>query len=308
MNAISLHRWSSFWCALILSQLISFSILAKTPAYINNEDAALKIKTVYLEPFSDNVNLIYASKAEAKIKDIIENNNQWEITVGKKDADLVIESRLTKNPKSYTLKMGFLFKSGIVIQDSKEIDNIFETEKILGHYEVLFHNLKSRIPFHGIILSRTQDQVTINIGAAHGVVPNQEVIAIHIVKLNLHPKTQAYISSEKIVLGKIVLTKVDEFLSFGKIEFERDKLSSTHGTNRTRRTSRSTRRVGSKKTTTVRKILDLGWFDSVLTKYKFPNGRKQNSIAVADSNDQGLSRTMAKPRVPLRAVHQTIVI
>jgi hypothetical protein len=222
MNAILRQRWSSFWCALILSQVISFSILAKTPAYINNEDAALKIESVYLEPFSDNVNLIYASKAEAKIKDIIESNNQWDITVGKKDADLMIESRLTKNPKSYTLKMGFLFKSGILIQDSKEIDNIFETEKILGHYEVLFHNLKSRIPYHGIILSRTQDQVTINIGTAHGVVPSQEVLAIHIAKLNLHPKTQAYISSEKIVLGKIVLTKVDEFLSFGKIEFERE--------------------------------------------------------------------------------------
>ena len=57
-----------------------------------------------------------------------------------------------------------------------------KTEKILGHYETLFQNLKSRIPYHGIVLSRTQDQVTINIGAAHGVVANQEVLAIHIAK------------------------------------------------------------------------------------------------------------------------------
>lgn len=206
----------------VLVYLFSFSIPAKTPAYINNEDAALKIKTVFIEPFSDNVSLIYASKAQVKIKTLIENENQWNVAITKKDADLVIESRLTKNPKSYTLKMGLLFKSGIVIQDSKEIDNIFETEKILGHYETLFQNLKSTIPYQGTILSRTQDQVTINVGAAHGVVANQEVLAIHIAKLNLHPKTQAYISSEKIVLGKIILTKVDEFLSFGRIEFERE--------------------------------------------------------------------------------------
>lgn len=222
MNAFAFSRWSSFWLILLPVQLLSFFTLAKTPAYVNNEDAALKIKTVYLEPFSDNVNLIYAAKAETKIKSIIEDDNQWDITVSKKDADLVVDSRLTKNPKSYTLKMGLQFKSGISIQDSKEIDNIFETEKILGHYETLFQSLKARIPYQGIILSRTQDQVTINIGAVHGVVQNQEVLAIHIAKLNLHPKTQAYISSEKIVLGKIILTKVDEFLSFGTIQFERE--------------------------------------------------------------------------------------
>lgn len=212
----------SLWSSLILVIFLNTSLLAKTPAYINNEDSALKIKTVYLEPFSDNVNLIYAAKAEIKIKDIIENDHQWDVIASKKEADLTIESRLTKNPKSYTLKIGLIFKSGIVIQDSKEIDNIFETEKILGHYETLFNNLRTRVPYQGVILSRTQDQVTLNLGSAHGVVRNQEVLAVHIAKLNLHPKTQAYISSEKVIIGKILLNKVDEFLSFGTIQFERE--------------------------------------------------------------------------------------
>jgi hypothetical protein len=92
----------------------------------------------------------------------------------------------------------------------------------LGHYETLFYTLKARIPYQGVILSRSQDQVTVNLGSAHGVTKNQEVLAIHIAKLNLHPKTQAYLSSEKVVLGKIQLTKVDEFLSFGTIQFERE--------------------------------------------------------------------------------------
>ncbi len=218
MRSLPLFLWSSF----VFAFLFATQLLAKTPAFVNNEDATLKIKTVFLEPFSDNVNLIYAAKAEVKIKEMIESLNQWDITPSKKDADLVLESRLTKNPKSYTLKMGLIFKSGIVIQDSKEIDNIFETEKILSHYEDLFQNLRSRIPYQGVVLSRTQDQVTINLGKAHGVVANQEVLAIHIAKLNLHPKTQAYISSEKVIVGKIVLNKVDEFLSFGTVQFERE--------------------------------------------------------------------------------------
>ncbi|MBL7544990.1 MAG: hypothetical protein JNL11_14330 [Bdellovibrionaceae bacterium] len=212
----------SHWSSLFLTLFFCFQLAAKTPAYRNDEDAALKVKTVFFEPFSDNVNQIYATKAETKIRALVESDNQWDITANKKEADLVIESRLTKNPKSYTLKMNLLFKSQVVLQDSKEIDNIFETEKILGHYESLFLNLKARIPYQGIILSRTQDQVTINLGTAHGVTPNQEVLAIHIVKLNLHPKTRAYISSEKVIIGKILLTKVDEFLSFGTISFERE--------------------------------------------------------------------------------------
>lgn len=218
MRIIGFSQWSSF----LVGVLLCTNALSKTPAYKNDEDATFKVKTVFLEPFSDNVNLIYASKAEAKIKSIIENENQWDLVTNKKEADLVIDSRLTKNPKSYTLKMNLLFKNAVNIQDSKEIDNIFETEKILGYYENLFFNLKSRIPYQGVILSRAQDQVTINLGAAHGVVKDQEVVAIHLAKLNLHPKTKAYISSEKIILGKIQLTKVDDYLSFGTILFERE--------------------------------------------------------------------------------------
>lgn len=216
MNTIS--RWSS----LFLGLFIFTHVFAKTPAYKNEEDSIFKIKSVYLEPFTDNVNQIYATKAEAKIKGIIENLNQWDVITNKKEADLILEARLTKNPKSYTLKMNFLFKNAVNIQDTKEIDNIFETEKILGHYETVFYNLKSRIPYQGIILSRTQDQVTVNLGSTHGVSTNQEVLAIHIAKLNLHPKTQAYISSEKVIIGKILLTKVDDYLSFGTILFERE--------------------------------------------------------------------------------------
>ena len=218
MTSFRVSHWSSIYFGFFLCT----QLLAKTPAYKNEEDATFKIKTVFVEPFSDNVNLIYASKAEEKIKKIIEADNQWDQVPTKKDADLIIESRLTKNPKTFNLKMTLQFKNSISIQDSKEIDNIFETEKILGHYESLYYNLKSRIPYQGIILSRTQDQVTINIGAAHGVVKDQEVLAVHIAKLNLHPKTHAYLSSEKVILGKIQLTKVDEFLSFGTILFERE--------------------------------------------------------------------------------------
>lgn len=222
MIAVPSMYFFSGWSSFFLSLFLASQLIAKTPGYKNEEDASFKIKTVFVEPFSDNVNLIYASKAEAKIKNIIESDNQWDIVSNRKEADLILESRLTKNPKSFTLKMNFLFKNAITIQDSKEIDNIFETEKILGYYENLYYNLKSRIPYQGIILSRTKDQVTINLGAAHGVVQNQEVLAVHIAKLNLHPKTQTYLSSEKVVLGKIQLTKVDEFLSFGTIIFERE--------------------------------------------------------------------------------------
>ncbi len=226
MRSIRISQWSS----LLLGILISFHGLAKTPAYKNEEDAVFKIKSAFIEPFSDNVNLIYATKAEAKIKSLIETDNQWELAKNKKEADVVVESRLTKNPKSYTLKMILNFRNSISIQDSKEIENIFETEKILGHYEALFYALKSRIPYQGVVLSRNQDQVTINLGAAHGVVANQEVLAIHIAKLNLHPKTKAYLSSEKIVIGKIVLTKVDDYLSFGTILFEREPQILNKGT------------------------------------------------------------------------------
>lgn len=218
-----LHLIFKSFFVLLASLTIAWS-QNKNPTFQSQDDSTLTIKKIYIENFSDNVNQIYAPKAQERISNFILQDQQWEIIPDPKQADATLASRLTKNPKSYTLRMTFTIgdKKPILIQDTKEIENIFETEKILSHYELMFQNLKHQIPYHGMLLSRASNKVTLNIGSKHGLKSNQDVIAIHIVKANLHPKLNTLISTDKIVLGKIKIDKVDDFLSFGTISFERD--------------------------------------------------------------------------------------
>lgn len=192
--------------------------------YNSKDDVAVTIEKVFIEKFSDNMNSIYSEKAQEKITSLIESEHQWEIVTDPKLADIVVSSRLTKNPKSMAIKLSFTFtkNSDLMFSDAADLENVFETEKVLLTYENLYAALTKKIPYQGIILSRNQNQVTLNIGRNHGLVENQDVLAILIAKIKKHPKTGLYISAEKEVLGKITITKVDEFLSFGKILYERD--------------------------------------------------------------------------------------
>lgn len=200
---------------------------SKDKVYTSKDDNLIQIDHVYLEKFSDNMNDIYAQKAQEKIASLIESEHQWDFVDTPKKADVIISSRLTKNPKNMVIKLSFDFsnKGSLAFNDTVELQNVFEMEKVLFSYEALYSSLRKKIPYHGVILSRSQNQVTLNIGKNHGLVENQDVLAILITKIKTHPKNGLYISTEKEVLGKISITKVDDYLSFGKILYEREENS-----------------------------------------------------------------------------------
>lgn len=200
---------------------------SKEKVYTSKDDSLIQIDRIYIEKFSDNMNEIYSQRAQEKITALIEAEHQWDIVDNPKQADVIISSRLTKNPKNMVIKLAFDFsnKGNLAFNDTAELENVFETEKVLLAYENLYNSIRKKIPYHGIILSRSQNQVTLNIGRHHGLVENQDVLAVLITKIKSHPKNHLYISAEKEVLGKISITKVDDYLSFGKILYERDENS-----------------------------------------------------------------------------------
>lgn len=197
---------------------------AKEKIYTSKDDTQIQIMNVFVDTFSDNMNNIYSVRAKEKITSLIESEHQWNLVDNPKLADVIVSSRLTKNPKNLVIKLTFDFsnKGQLLFSDSVELENVFETERILTTYENLYFSIRKKIPYHGIILSRSQNQVTLNIGRQHGLVENQDVLAVLVTKIKTHPKTHLYISAEKEVLGKITITKVDDYLSFGKILYERD--------------------------------------------------------------------------------------
>ena len=73
-------------------------------AYISKDDNLLHISSVYIQPFTDNMNQIYASKAEELIKNQIQQEHQWDLTDEQKKADLIQEKREDEEAKAIAHK------------------------------------------------------------------------------------------------------------------------------------------------------------------------------------------------------------
>lgn len=212
----------------------------------NQTDSAMTIHRVSFLPTIDNVDGIFSRPIDGKLAELLQADHQWSfvpaqfsgelvspaelikspqraIKIGqslKTDALLVTEVR--KNPKDFVLAL-YLFSS----LDGKLISHVAatdlaqdSTDKALKQLSVLYQQLKYRIPYDGLILSRTKNRVTVNLGAVDGLTPGQELACSKILTVQRHPKLGNIIQHEKVLIGKIRLIKVDPKLSFGDIVSE----------------------------------------------------------------------------------------
>ncbi|HEX4922962.1 MAG TPA: hypothetical protein VFV50_02715, partial [Bdellovibrionales bacterium] len=99
----------------------------------------------------------------------------------------------------------------------------FDTKDLQARITELYNKLVTKIPYQGLVLSRNGTRVTLNLGKRDGVTKDQIVSAVQIIKLNRHPKFGFIINTEKEILGKIKLQKVEDTLSFGGIITEKEK-------------------------------------------------------------------------------------
>jgi hypothetical protein len=233
---------------LFLSLFISISFADKKEGVTlsNSVDASITIHKISFLPTVDNVDGIFSRPFDAKMNELLQADHQWLYTpaqftgglVSPADliksptraikisqslkADALIITEVRKNPKDFVLAL-YLFSA----LDGKLISHVAatdlaqdSTEKALKQFELLFQQLKYRIPYDGMVLSRTKNRVTLNLGALDGLTPGQELACSKIIEIKRHPKLGHIIQHEKVLIGKIKLVKVDPKLSFGDIVSE----------------------------------------------------------------------------------------
>lgn len=219
--------------------------------FVSSVDADLSIKKVLVLPLKDNLKGIYSNQLNAPFIEMLQSDNQWTISsvpsnektdledllenakttkliLEKNKADAIVSGKMMKGPSG--LKISLAIFAGAVglplaIQESEYI-NEFETKEIQN---ILLHQvqkLKEKIPYSGVVLSRSKasgkNTVTLNIGSYHNLRPEALVSVIQILQVKRHPKFKFVVDSEKEIIGRIRITKVEEYLSFGEIEFERE--------------------------------------------------------------------------------------
>lgn len=238
---------------LFLSIFICFFSLDVFSKFSSNADADLSIKTVLVLPLKDNLKSIYAAKLNSPFTDAVSLDKQWVIkTLNAADinsnkfktdledlldnpknvknlkeqnkADAIVSGKIIKGPSGLKISLGLFAGSDglpLVTQESEYI-TAFETKEIEQELISLVQKLKQKIPYSGVVLSRNKTMVTLNIGSAHGLKEEALVSVIQILQAKRHPKFKFVLDTEKEILARIHIYKVEDYLSFGDIEFERE--------------------------------------------------------------------------------------
>ena len=216
--------------------------------YTSLADQNILLKTITLAPVYDNMNGIYSAPIQKLLVELLQNDKAWgyaEIegisknyfvenydtnpndvleTLAKTRAQGLLTAFITKGPRGISAKLKlFTHDQGLLLNEEVVEDlNAFEVSRVRESFVTMFHNLKNKLPYRGYVLSRRGLEVTISLGAINGVKPGQELTLAQIIKLNRHPKLKTLVGVEKEIIAKVEVTKVDTYLSFGRITFEKE--------------------------------------------------------------------------------------
>jgi hypothetical protein len=225
-----------------------FSSTAAHSQYKSEIDEMLTVRQITILPVFDNLEGIYSRPIEQHIietvaidhrfeslpskmsgpiltpEDLEDDLSQAQKVAASMTSDAFLATRVSKGPRGINLKMGlFLTKDAKLLLRQELVDyKLADLNSLRQEVTELVRKLLSALPYDGMVLSREGTRVTVNLGRKDGVQNDQIVSVIQIIKANRHPKFNFLVSTEKEILGKIRLLKVEDTLSFGRIVSEKE--------------------------------------------------------------------------------------
>ncbi len=234
---------------LFLGLYLYASIAFAQSTYLSEIDQLLTIENLFVLPVTDNIDGIYGKPMEENIRLWLEDYHHWEqlesVTVGTlllpKDlienpeevkrianstgADAVLASRVTKGSAGINIEMKlFLAGDGSLIAQSQSLDfGKYDLKSIQKESFKILDSLQEQIPYRGKVMSRNSAKITLSAGAIDGLKENEILNAIQVLSIERHPRFDFLVASEKEVLGRIKIQKVDERISFGTLISEKER-------------------------------------------------------------------------------------
>ncbi len=216
--------------------------------YTSAVDQNIIIKTITLAPVYDNVNGIYSAPIQKLLIDLLQNDKVWGYSeypnlekkifvetfdsksndvldvLAKTSSQALMTALITKGPRGLNarLKLYSQDRGLILLEESFQDTETFELGRLREEFVRLYHNLKNKLPYRGFVLSRRALEVTLNLGLQNGVKVGQELTLAQVLKLNRHPKLKTLVGIEREIIGKVKVTKVEPYLSFAQIIFEKE--------------------------------------------------------------------------------------
>jgi len=217
--------------------------------FFNPVDEALTIRKVSILSVRDNLNGIYARPAQDQLTKLIRDRHRWDYiessftepiqsirsletqpALVKKmteasEADSFFALQIVKMPEHIDLKLSLFSRADgrVLLQEELQNHKRFEIADINRQVQGLFEKIVHKLPYQGLVMSRQANRVTLNLGKKDGIQEDQTLVIAQIVNVTRHPKFDFLINTEKQVLGRVKVMKVDDTLSFGAVVSEIDR-------------------------------------------------------------------------------------
>jgi hypothetical protein len=216
---------------------------------VSGIDRDLTIHRTGVLPATDNVDGIYARPIESRLKELVREAHIWDgvdvKTVGQTmstaelekdpetikkiaqafDVDALLSARAVRNGNSVSLSLDmFLAKDGqLFLQEESHNSPRTETKEVLKDLDEMMKHVLAHLPYSGMVLSRSANRVTMNLGSKDGIREGQTLSAALLVNAERHPKFHFYINSEKEIIARIRIDKVEPTLAFGTVLSEKER-------------------------------------------------------------------------------------
>ncbi len=216
--------------------------------YHSEVDDLVTLRSISVLPIFDNLRGIYARPIEDSLVERLKKNHVMEYSESKSagpistpdeleenvaalrqvlagsTSDAVIAGSVIKGPSGVSMKFSMFLRKDekLFAQEQESEIQSFDLASLIKKSEVMIDRLLKKIPYQGVILSRQNNRVTINLGTADGITTDQILSVIQVIKLNRHPRFNFLVNAEKEILGKVKILKVDDTLSFGVVITERE--------------------------------------------------------------------------------------
>ena len=216
--------------------------------YTSEVDQIISLHTITLAPVYDNVKSVYAEPIQKLLLDLLQNDKVWGYSkfpdsekkvfvetfetnpkevlniLTQTSSQGLLTAIITKGPNGLSAKLKlFTLDQGLLLAEESFQDlNAFELPRLREEFITLYLNIKNKMPYRGFILSRRGLEVTLNAGSKNGVTLGQQLTLAQILKVNRHPKLKFMVGTEKEIIGRVQVTKVEPYLSFGQIIFEKE--------------------------------------------------------------------------------------
>lgn len=251
-------KWMPQWMAVVALATVAIhmsstpaqaQVYEQSAAYVSQVDEDLTIRRVTILPVIDNLEGIYSRPIEAQLISLTQGLHRWDYVESKLadgmpslseleenpamvqklvqgiEVDAIITAAASRGPNGLSIRLNlFLKKDGRLLSQEVLRDHPkFQIADLRNQVNQLYRKLIAKIPYDGLILSRQQNRVTINLGKSDGLAKDKILTAIQIISVERHPRFHFLISSEKAILGRVKILKVDDTLSFGAIISEKEK-------------------------------------------------------------------------------------